>query len=108
MIYCIVMGICAMFMFGIGLGQIKSKKPVAFYSGEKPPMEENVKDIEKWNRKHGIMWILYGIAIVFGIVGGVIVGDSPLLVIIYCGSLLLPIVIMVLYHKKLVKDFIIE
>ena len=58
MIYCIVMGICAMFMFGIGLVQIKSQKPVAFYSGEKPPMEENVRDIEKWNRKHGIMWIL--------------------------------------------------
>ena len=38
MIYCIVMGICAMFMFGIGLVQIKSQKPVAFYSGEKPPM----------------------------------------------------------------------
>ena len=54
------------------------------------------------------MWILYGIAIVFGIVGGVIVGDSPLLVVVYCGSLLLPIVIIVLYQKKLVKDYIIE
>ena len=49
MIYCIVMGMCAMFMFGIGLVQIKSKKPVAFYSGEKPPFEKNVKDIETWN-----------------------------------------------------------
>ena len=45
MIYCIVMGICAMFIFGIGLVQIRSKKPVAFYSGEKPPLEKNVKDI---------------------------------------------------------------
>ena len=63
---------------------------------------------EKWNRKHGIMWILYGIAIVLGIVGGVIVGDSPLLVVIYCGSLLLPIVIMVLYHKKLVQDYTLK
>ena len=107
MIYCILMGLCAMFMLGIGLVQIKSKKPVAFYSGEKPPLEKTVKDIEKWNRKHGIMWILYGIAIVLGIIGGVIVGDSPLLVVIYCGSLL-PIVIMVLYHKKLVKEYIIE
>ena len=71
-------------------------------------LESIVKDIENWNKKHGIMWILYGIAIVIGIVGGLIVGDSPLLVVIYCGSLLLPIVIMVLYHKKLVKDYIIE
>ena len=108
MIYCIVMGICAMLMFGIGLVQIKSRKPVAFYSGEKPPLEENVKDIEKWNKKYGIMWILYGKTIVLGIIGGLIVGDSSLLVAIYCGSLLLPIVIMVLYHKKLVKDYIIE
>ena len=108
MIYCIVMGICAMFMFGIGWVQIKSRKPVAFYSGEKPPLAEKVKDIENWNKKHGIMWILYGIAIVLGILGGLIVGDSSLLVVIYCGSLLIPIVIMVLYHKKLIKDYIIE
>ena len=46
MIYCIVMGICAIFMFGIGLVQIKSRKPVAFYSGEMPPLEEKVKDIK--------------------------------------------------------------
>ncbi|MBQ6843393.1 MAG: hypothetical protein IJO60_02015 [Agathobacter sp.] len=55
-----------------------------------------------------LLWILYGITIVLGIIGGLIVGDSLLLVAIYCGSLLLPIVIMVLYHKKLVKDYIIE
>ena len=44
------------------------------------------------------MWILYGIAIVLGIVGGVIVGDSPLLVVIYCGSLLLPVVMGISYE----------
>jgi len=108
MIYCIVMGICAMFMFGIGLVQIKSKKPVAFYSGENPPVVENVRDVKAWNKKHGMMWMLYGMDIVLGVVGGLIVGDSPILVVIYCGSLLLPIVIMVLYHKKLVKDYIIN
>ena len=108
MIYCIVMGICAMFMFGIGLVQIKSKKPVAFYSGENPPMVENVRDVQAWNKKHGMMWMLYGMVIVLGVVGGLIVGDSPILVVIYCGSLLLPIVIMVLYHKKLVKDYIVN
>ena len=67
MIYCIVMGICAMFMFGIGLVQIKSKKPVAFYSGEKPPLEEKVKDIENWNKKHGIS-IDFFIPIVYDII----------------------------------------
>ena len=98
--YYVVMGICAIFMFGIGICQIKSKKPVAFYSGEKPPLKEKVRDIEKWNKKHGIMWILYGIVIVFGGIGGMIAGDSLLLVAIYCGSLILPIVPMILYHMS--------
>ena len=108
MIYCIVMGICAIFMLGIGLVQMKSRKPVAFYSGEMPPLEEKVKDISAWNKKHGIMWIIYGMVIVIGIFGGFIVGDSPLLVLIYCGCLLFPIIPMVLYHKKLVRDYITE
>lgn len=108
MIYSIVLGICAMFMFGIGIVQLRSKKPVAFYSGEKPPLEENVKDIAEWNQKHGMMWILYGVVIVFGIVGGVLVGDSPLLVVIDCGCLILPVVLMILYHKKLVREYLIE
>ena len=99
MIYCIVMGICAMFMFGIGLVQIKSKKPVAFYSGEKPPLEEKVKDIENWNKKHGIMWILYGIAIVIGIVGGLIVG--------LLAAIFFPTYIMLVYATTLAAYLII-
>lgn len=107
MIYSIVLGVCALFMFGIGLKQLKSKKPVAFYSGEKPPVAERIKDVKAWNTKHGLMWIFYGVTIVVGMIGGIVVGDSPLLVLIYCVCLLLPIIVMVLYHRKLVKEYLV-
>ena len=41
-------------MIGIGISQLRSKKPVAFYSGEKPPGEEELSDVKAWNQKHGI------------------------------------------------------
>lgn len=35
-----------------------------------------LKDVRAWNRKHGIMWILYGVVITLGMMIGMIVGDS--------------------------------
>ena len=32
----------SVFMLGIGVVQLRSKKPVAFYSGEKPPKAEEL------------------------------------------------------------------
>lgn len=107
MIYCVIMGVCALFMYGIGISQLRSIKPVGFYSGEAPPEEECLKDVRAWNRKHGIMWIMYGIVISLGMIGGIIVVDSLLLVPIECGCLLVPIIFMVLYHKKLAKEYLI-
>ena len=53
----------ASFMIGIGISQLRSKKPVDFYSGEKPPGEEELSDVKAWNQKHGQMWVLYGLII---------------------------------------------
>lgn len=36
----VIFGLCALMMLGIGISQLKSKKPVAFYSGEKAPSRE--------------------------------------------------------------------
>ncbi len=47
----VIFGLCALVMFGIGIFQIKSKKPVAFYSGEKAPDKSDLSDVNAWNKK---------------------------------------------------------
>lgn len=60
-IFCFVIYvIVAAIMVGIGIVQLKSKKPVGFYSGEKPPRPEELSDVEAWNKQHGMMWLIYG------------------------------------------------
>lgn len=34
--------------------QLKSKKPVGFYSGEKTPSEDEISDMYMWNKKHAL------------------------------------------------------
>ena len=104
----IIFGFCALLMFGIGIFQIKSKKPVEFYSGVEAPDEKELSDVNAWNKKHGIMWILYGICIVLAWVCGLIIGNSIRLLIPYLICLLLPIPFMILYHHKLIKKYYIK
>jgi hypothetical protein len=58
----IICGFASLFMISIGVSQLKSKTPVGFYTGEKPPKAEELTDVSAWNRKHGMMWVLYGVA----------------------------------------------
>lgn len=37
----------------IGIVQYRSKKPVGFWSGEKPPEKEQITDMKAYNQKHG-------------------------------------------------------
>ena len=59
----IVIMICTIIVVGLGFSQLKSNTPVSFYTGIKPPQKEEVTDIASYNKKHGMMWILYGIGI---------------------------------------------
>ena len=95
----------AVMMTGIGISQVKSKEPVGFYSGEKPPCAEELTDVEAWNKKHGWMWITYGILIMLSWCAGAVIGDSVYCVIPYCGGLIVPIVGMIWYHGKLIKKY---
>ena len=101
----ITFGIVALIMFGIGITQIRSKDPVGFYSGIKPPAREELTDVDAWNKKHGTMYIAYGICIVVSWVCGLIIGDSIFAVIPYTVGLLVPVIIMVIYHHRLVKKY---
>ena len=71
-----MMLIAAFFMLMIGIVQIQSKKPVGFYAGETAPDETELTDTQAWNRKHGILWVLYGITIVITSLIGVSMIDS--------------------------------
>ena len=51
-------------MIIIGVSQIRSEKPVGFYTGEKPPREDELSDVVAWNKKHGYMWVIYGFIII--------------------------------------------
>ena len=101
----LIFGICALVMFGIGISQFKSREPVGFYSGEKPPSREQLSDVEAWNKKHGIMWIIYGGCIVVSWVLGLLMGDSVYSLIPYTVGLIIPVFIMVMYHHKLIKKY---
>ncbi|MBQ4536079.1 MAG: hypothetical protein II994_00510 [Lachnospiraceae bacterium] len=96
----------AVVMIGIGVSQLRSKEPVAFYSGEKPPKASQLTDVQAWNRKHGTMWVIYGIVIMISYAVGAIIGDSIWCVIPMVGGVMIPVIIMIWYHHKLMKRYL--
>lgn len=93
----------ALVMIGIGMSQLKSKVPVAFYSGEKPFAAEELTDVPMWNRKHGEMWVIYGIVIMFSWAAGFLIGmDSVWCVVPMVGGVIAPVIGMIVYHHKLI------
>ncbi len=102
----VIYGFVAAVMCVIGLVQFLSKKPVGFYSGEKPPKPEGITDLRAWNRKHGAMWLIYG-AFIFacGVVGALLLETVLCLIPLSCG-LLIPVLIMIWYHDRLVKLYL--
>lgn len=97
----------AAIMFGIGISQYKSKKPVGFYSGEKPLLESELTDVDAWNKKHGKMWILYGVIIIVSYLLGIpfLIADSVWSVLPMCGGIMVPIPLMIQYHHKLIREY---
>lgn len=103
-IFCVV----ALIMLGIGISQLMSKIPVGFYTGEKPPKMEQLSDVCAWNKKHGMMWIIYGVCIICSWICSVYIGgDSIYSVIPLCIGMLHPILVMVFFHHRLVKMYYI-
>lgn len=98
--------IVALMMIGIGILQLKSKTPAAFYSGEKPFEANELSDVAAWNKKHGMMWIIYGIIIMISYIGGTVIGlDSGWCVIPMAGGLLAPVFVMIWYHHRLIRMY---
>lgn len=102
----VIYALVALFMMGIGIVQIKSRKPVAFYSGEKPPKAEELTDVSAWNRKHGMMWLVYGIIILLSFLIGARIGDSVWAAVPMIGGVLVPVIFMIRYHNQLRKKYL--
>ncbi len=104
----VVYGFVALIMFGIGISQLKSKEPVGFYTGEKPPEKEQLSDVNAWNKRHGMMWIVYGGCIVCSWTCSAFIGDSLYSGILLFAGILAPIVILIICHHRFVKKYYIS
>ena len=101
--------VVALIIFGIGISQLRSKEPVGFYTGEKPPKAEQLSDVNAWNKKHGIMWIVYGICIICSWACSAFIGGNSIYSVIpLCIGTLIPIPVMAFLHHKLVKMYCIK
>lgn len=94
-------------MVGLGISQIKSKTPVGFYTGEKPPKREQITDVEAWNKKHGLMWILYGATIMGSYIACAFVEAEMIALIVFLGVIVGAIPVMMFYHNYLQKKYMI-
>ena len=100
-----IYGLCALIMIGIGIAQWKSQKPAGFYTGVEPPKAEKLTDVKAWNRKHGLMWIGYGVILFLSGLAGTWLKDAVLALIPMLGGALLPLGFMVYYHERLTRIY---
>lgn len=103
----VMTALCALMMICIGVSQWRSKEPVGFYTFEKPLAKEDISDVKMWNRKHGRMFILYG-AVLLPLWGAAQLTGDPAGMILWIAGVLLPVPVMILYHRSLVKKYVIR
>lgn len=101
----VIILICAIIFIVIGVCQTKSKEPVGFWTGVKPPAREKVSDINIYNKKHGMMWIIYGAGLItaffLGMMFGGVVAPYATGIEILGGPAL-----MICYHNYLNKKYV--
>ena len=95
----------ALLLIGIGIGQIKSKSPVGFYTHEQAPRKQNITDVEVWNKKHGRIWIGYGVALIGGHLLCFFIKDAIIASVLLIGVTLVPLPIAMWYHAQLKKKY---
>lgn len=102
----IIVCVCTGIVVGIGISQMKSKDPVGFYTGEKPPKREQVSNVASWNKKHGMMWVVYGICLLAAWICSALIGNNYYALVPFAIGIFVPMVIMIFYHQKLVKEYL--
>ena len=100
-----IMVYVSLVMIGIGIWQIRSKEPVGFYTGEKPPKEGEIVNISSYNKKHGMMWIVYGIAIMCSFLLSSIIDNPVISSVILIGTIVGALPIMIFFHEYMKKKY---
>lgn len=88
----------------IGIVQYRSKEPVGFWSGKKPPGKEQITDVKAYNRKHGIMWILLGTGFILCFFCGLFLGGM-VAAYLCMAEVMGGILAMAAYHEKLERMY---
>ena len=102
----VIMSIVALIMLLIGIVQFMKKDgPVGFYNVIDPPKKDEITDIIQWNKKHGAIWIIYGICIELGFWLGYIMPTELLEMIFMMGGVVIPLPFMILRHRSLEKKY---
>ena len=97
-----------MIMLGIGIWQLCSKEPVGFYTGKKPPGPSQLTDVRMWNKKHGMMWMMYGGAIILTGLLALFLRESIVPGIATMGVIILGIPVLIFYHTHLRNTYLKE
>lgn len=102
----VIISFVAIIMVTIGMRQVFQKDtPVGFYNLIDPPKKEEITNVILWNKKHGMMWIIYGICIEAGFWLGYILTGEVLEMIFMTGGVVIPLPFMIARHHKLEKMF---
>jgi len=102
----VIISIVAGIMIVIGIFQFcKKDNPVGFYNVIDPPKNEEISDIIQWNKKHGMIWIIYGLCIELGFWLGYFMPNEMLEMTFMMGGIVIPLPIMVIRHRMLKKKY---
>lgn len=101
----VILLLVSMILIIIGISQIRSKEPVGFYTGEKPPKKEQLLDMGVWNKKHGYMWIVYSLSIIAAFMICSFVKTEVIAATILICIIVGAFPIMMLYHRHLKKKY---
>lgn len=101
----VVFLLVAVVMIIIGVSQIRSEKPVGFYTGETPPRGDELTDVVAWNKKHGYMWVVYGVIVISFFTMASFVKSENLAMVLLLSGIIGSLPIMMLYHSHLKKKY---
>jgi len=102
----VIISFVAGIMIIIGIAQMaKKNEPVGFYNVIAPPKKEEISDLIQWNKKHGAIWIAYGICIELGFWLGYAMPIEALEMVFMIGGVIIPLPFMILRHRALEKEY---
>lgn len=102
----IIITMVALIMVSIGVVQMRKRDiPVGFYNMIDPPKKEEITDLISWNKKHGMIWVIYGICIELGFFIGLGMPSEAWQMVFMMGGVIVPLPLMVLRHRSLEKIY---